>query len=431
MNGGNVQIYYYVTPGPAALATGYGIGGYGSGGYGTGVPPPTRTGTPITVVDYTLDNWGETLVACQDKGPIFVWNPSSGLRNGQLIPTAPIINTGVFVSMPLQIMIAYGISVLGVQDPLLLGWCTSGDYTVWTAAVSNLAGTYRIPRGSMIVGGMQGPQYGLIWTDIELWQMSYIGYPAVFGFNSLAAGCGLIAKFAYVILGTTVFWMSQKGFFALPAGGGVTPLPCEVWDVIFQNLDTNNLSKIRAAANSQFQEVAWYFPSINGNGENDTYVKFTPQFNAWDYGSLGRTAWIDQSIFGPPIGASSGTNYIYQHETSNDADGVAIQASFETGWFALAEGEDVVFCDLVQPDMRFGFLGQAQSASVQITMSYANYAQDTVYTNGSFTMQSGTPNFINVRFRGRLASIKISSDDLGTFWRLGGLRVRTALDGRL
>lgn len=432
MNGGDVQIVCWYIPAPILLATGFGINGFGDGEFGTGtsIPAPADA-QEISATDYTLDNWGADLIACPDNGPIFYWQPDSGIPIAQIIWEAPSINTGVFVSMPSQIMVAYGISTLGVQDPLLLGWCNAGDFTDWVASVTNLAGTYRIPRGSAIIGGMQGPLFGLIWTDIDLWAMSFIGYPDVFGFSELATGCGLIAKFGATILGTTIYWMSQKQFFSLPSGGGATPLPCPVWDVIFQQLDTNNLSKIRAATNSQFGEVIWFFPVAGGNGQNSMYVKYTPMFNAWDYGEMDRSAWIDQSVYGAPIAADSNLNYIYQHETSPDADGSPINASFSTGFFALSDGAEMMFVDQCYPDFVFSTYGGNSTASIQIAFSYANYAQSTVYSTMPYTCTSDGLSFLNPRFRGRLASISVSSQDMGSFWRLGGIRIRSAADGRI
>ena len=431
MNGGNAAIAYYVTQGPSALGVGYGDGGYGMGGYGNGVAAPVFEGTPITATDWTLDNFGGYLVACPNNGPIFIWGPETGLYNAQMLANAPVANTGILVSSAAEIIFAYGSSVLGIQDPLLNNWCNAGDYTNWTASVTNLAGSFRLSRGSRIVGALQGPQYIVEWTDLDVWAITFIGAPNVYSFQPLAEGCGLIAKFAAGVLGTTIYWMSQKQFFSLPSGGSVAPLPCTVWDFIFQNLDPANIASIRCAPNSQFGEISWFFPVKGGTGANTAYVKYTPQFNAWDYGYMTRSAWIDQSGFGPPIGADSVSNYIYQHETSNDADGVAMTPSFTTGYWALNDGEDYSFCDLVMPDMRFGQQGSPQTAIVNISFTYAAYAQSVTYSTPTFTMQAGNPPFLNPRFRGRLASMTISSNDLGSFWRLGGLRIRTAVDGRL
>lgn len=433
LNGGNVQIVYYLVPGQAGITGGYGVGPYGSGAYGVGSSsPPARSGVNLSSIDWSLSNWGGFLIASQRNGPIFVWDPNSGLNVAQMIPTAPVISTGTFVSMPAQILVAFGAEVLGIQDPLLIRWSTNSDYTTWVATVTNQAGSYRLTRGSRIVGAYQGPQYALIWTDLGIWSMTYIGQPFIFDFSILASGCGLIGKFAAATLGTTVFWMSQKGIYALPAGGSVTPVPCTVWDFIFQNLDTNNVEKIRCAVNSQFNEVGWFFPSMSGGtGENDSYIKFNMAMSAWDCGTLGRSAWIDQSELGAPIGANISPIYIYQHETSPDADGQPMLSSFTTGYWAMSDGEEMSFCDLVYPDMKFGYPGFTTSAEVQLSFNYADNAQDTVYTTPQYTMTSGGPGFLNVRLRGRLMSLTLQSSDVGTFWRLGGLRARTASSGRL
>lgn len=431
MNGGNAQYVYYTTPAQQTFGTGYGVGGYGSGGYGSGQSVNPTVGTPIVTTDWSLDNFGGYFVGCPLNGPVFLWNPQGGLQNATPIPQAPVINAGLFVAMPEQIIVAYGSSVLGVQDPLLINWCDAGQYTSWTATVTNQAGEFRIPRGSKIVGGMQGPLQGLIWTDLSIWAMAYIGSPYVFSFNEIASGCGLIGKHAAVTLGGTVYWMSQKQFFALPSGGSVTPIPCGVWDFVFQNLDTANVAKIRAAANSQFGEVTWYFPVAGGSGENTAYVKYTAAFNCWDYGFLGRSAWIDQSVFGAPIGADPVTQYIYQHETSPDADGAAMNPVATTGYFAFSEGQNIGTCNSVYPDMVFKSYGASTSAAVQIQFNYTNYATENGFQTPVYTMRSNTPNFLNPRFRGRLMQMTVSSSDLGSFWRFGALRMRVAPDGRL
>lgn len=430
MNGGNAQIVYWITPGPPTVGTGFGIGGFGTGGFGTGSTIPTHTGTPITATDWTIDNWGSFILACPYGGPIFSWSPDSGNLTAQIVasdPNTPTANGGIFVSMPQQILVAWGSSVLGIQDPLLINWSTVADFTVWTAAVTNQAGSFRIPRGSMIVGGMQAPLQGLIWTDLAVWSMQYIQPPLVFGFNELASGCGLIGRQAFFVLGTTVFWMSQKGFFALPAGGGVTPIECPVWDVIFQNLDTTNAYKIRGFANSQFNEGGWYFPSLSGGtGENDTYVKLNIE-GQWDYGSLVRSAWIDQSVLGPPIGAST-NGYIYQHEVSPDADGLPMNPSFQTGDWALSEGWNLMYVDKIWPDMKFQTFDGSGSASVQIVLYGRMYPNDAPRMYGPFTMTSSVE-YIDVSIRARLLSMQVQSNDLGSFWRLGNIRTRTAPAG--
>jgi hypothetical protein len=417
--------------------SGYGVNGYGTGGYGSGSNVAPSLGSPITAIDWTLDNWGQVLVSCPITTaatnttpfqPIYVWDPSSGATVATAIPQAPTVSDGIFVAMPQRQIIAWGSSFTGIQDPLLIRWCDVNNYYVWIGQVTNQAGSYRLPRGSRIVGAIQGPQQGLIWTDIDVWAMQYVGQPYIYSFNEIATGCGLIARKAAASINGTIYWMGPSSFFSL-SGGGVQPVACPVWDVVFQNLDQTNLYKIRAAVNSRFGEITWYYPTTTSGGEVAAYVKYNVNLGVWDFGTLGRSAWIDQSVLGPPIGADPSSLYIYQHETSNDADGAAMASNFQTGYFATNEGDFKVFVDQMWPDMKWGTYGGSQNATVNITFYAADYPGGTVTTYGPYSVTQGTA-FISPRIRTRLLSIAVGSSDVGSFWRLGNIRYRFQQDGK-
>jgi hypothetical protein len=432
MNSSEAQLVYYITLGPPAAGVGYGLGGYGLGGYGTGIVPTVQTGTPITASDWTLDNWGETIMACPLNGGIYYWSPTGGFSTASLVSTGPIFNAGMFVSTQSQILIAYGASEekdIGVdQDALLIRNSDQEDYTVWTESLTNQARRFRIPTGSRIVGGSPGAKFDLIWTDLDLWMMEYVGFPLVFTYNQVATSCGLIAEHAQTTFRGVTYWMGQSNFFAF-GGGGVQVMPCSVWDAVFQDLDQDNVHKIRCAPNTPFNEIWWFYPSASGGtGENDKYVKYNVVENAWDLGTLGRSAWIDQSVLGNPIAGTS-TSLVYQHEQGYDADGEPITATFTTGYFYLAEGEDYVFVDNWIPDLKYGTYAGAQAAQVSVTFNVVNFPGETPVSYGPYQFsQSST--YIPTRFRGRQASITLTSSDSGSFWRLGMCRYRFSSAGR-
>ena len=452
INSGNIRSQFYIAVGPQPTGAGFGVGGFGTGGFGVGTAPTATPGTAITASDWTLDNFGENLIACPAGGPIYFWSPSGSLQNAQILSgQVPLVNDGIFVAMPQRQVIAWGSSFTLQPDPLLIRWSDVADSTVWIGTATNQAGSYRIPTGSKIVTCIQGPQQGLIWTDLDLWSMQYIGAPLVYGFNKIGSNCGAISRKCVGQMGNTIYWMSQKQFF-MNAGQGPQPLPCPVWDVIFQNLKSGNdangipyTQHIRCAPNSQFNEIMWFYPSANGNGENDSYVKFNTVLNQWDFGSLGRSAWIDQSVLGPPIGAGT-DNYLYQHEIGNDAASgtttTAMQSSMQTGFFSIAEGDNIMYVDQIWPDMKWGTYSGNQNATVNMTLYWTNYAGDPTVSTGSyagapsnlvssttFPMTQSTE-YISCRIRARLIAVSISSNDVGTFWRLGGIRYRAAADGK-
>lgn len=434
MNGGNAEIVYYIAIGPAAGGIGYGLGPYGMGGYGTGTAPAVQTGTPVAATDWTSDNWGEILLACPTNGGIYFWDPTGGFANASLVSSAPPFNTGMFVSTSAQILITYGSTIaedIGVvQDPMLVQWSDSGNFFDFTPTDQNLARNFRIPIGSRIVTGLPVSNQNLIWTDLDLWVMNFIGFPNAYGFNMIGAGAGAASLHAVQPLRGGVYWMGKSNFFAY-AGSGVQVMPCSVWDAVFQNLNPAFLQNIRAMPNTAFNEVGWLYPSMASvSGENDSYVKFNivDPSQPWDQGMLPRSAWIDQNVFGPPLAAVS-SGVIYKQETGNDAAGQPMSWSYTTGYFRIAEGEDYPVCDQWIPDFKFGEFGQAQGAQIQMTFNVANYPGDTPISYGPYLVTESTK-YISTRFRGGLVSVTVSGNDIGSFSRLGYIRYRYSPQGR-
>jgi hypothetical protein len=425
---------YYKGIGPLPPGQGYGIGGYGKGGYGIGTSPALSGGTPIMSADWTLDNWGQILISCPLNGPIYEWSPTAGQPIAIIIEQAPSVNAGAFVAMPQRQIVAWGSTFNGIQDPLLIRWSDVDNYSQWIALITNQAGSYRIPKGSRIVQCIQGPQQGLIWTDLGLWAMQYVGPPYVYQFNELGTGCGLIGRKAAASVNGVVYWMGASQFYLL-SGNGVEPIRCPIWDVVFQDLDTSNLDRIRVAPNSRFGEIAWHFPTISNGGENYGYVKYNFVLDQWDYGFnstanpyVSRSAWINESVLGPPIGAAL-NSYIYQHETSPDADGQAMDSYFQTGYFVLSEADVKTFIDQVWPDMKWGYFNGSQNANILLTFYVADYAGQNPTVYGPFTLTQATT-YVTPRFRGRLVSIRIESNDIGSWWRIGNFRYRLQSDGK-
>lgn len=434
MNGGNVQIVYKIALGPQAGGTGYGLGGYGLGGYGTGVVPASQTGDDITAASWTTGNWGEILLACPLNDSIYYWQPGSGFQTASVIPGAPPYNTGIFISNTQQILVAYGSSVplgLGIQQqPLLVQWCDVGNFFEWEATSATQAGNFTIPTGSKLIGGLAAPNQNLLWTDQDLWAMNYIGPPEVFGFNKMGAGMGLVSAHSLQILRGGVFWMGPTNFYVY-SGGSANVIPCPIWDAVFQNLNTAFMSNVCAMPNTPFNEIGWLYPSINSvNGENDSYVKMNilEPGAPWDYGTLPRSAWIDQNIFGMPISATS-TGIIYSQETTNDSDGQPLAASFTTGDFYLSEGEQFVYIDQIMPDFKWNEFPGGTSAQIQLTFNVSNFPGDTPIAYGPYTVTQATE-YLSVRFRGRIMNVTASSSDLGSFWRLGSIKFRYNPSGR-
>jgi len=211
-----------------------------------------------------LANMGEQGLVLASGRQLEVYTPP--IENGpflSLVPTAPTKSNGMLVAMPQAQVILFGTEPVigsGVIDPLLIRFTDVGRYDVYTATATNQAGTYRLSRGSRIVGAIQAPQATLILTDTDLWQMSYVGPPLVYGFTIMGSGCGLVAPHAIGTLGRTTVWQGLKNFWQF-GDTALQPVPCTVWDYIFEDIDTVNINKCHAGSNGTTNELAFYFPS--------------------------------------------------------------------------------------------------------------------------------------------------------------------------
>ncbi|MEJ2123943.1 MAG: hypothetical protein P8Y47_03805 [Alphaproteobacteria bacterium] len=424
MNSGEASFTYDISMGPQVAGAGYGTGTYGTGTYGYGAAATTAEGTPISsVADWSLSNWSELLIASPEDGGVYWWGAGYGYQNTQLVSDAPIYNTGTFVSISEQVVFSYGSTVdtaVGAyHDPLLVRWCETGNFFTWPALKS-----FRIPHGSKCVGGAATPQRNLIWTDIALWSATYIGTLG-YGFREIGSNCGLIAKHAQAQLGGNVYWMGPKNFYVL--GATVGAIPCPVWDAVFQDLNPDYAHLCCAGSNTAFSEVFFFYPSASST-YCDKYAKLNTMTGEWDIGDLQRNAWLDQTVLSKPI-AITNKGLIYSHEDGNNADASPINASFTTGYFFIDEGRELLFVDRVIPDFKWGEFGGSQNATIKVTIYAVKWPGETPTEYGPYEVTASTQT-INKRFRARQMALKIESDDVDSFWRLGLVRFRYSQDGR-
>jgi hypothetical protein len=369
-----------------------------------------------------LDNLGENGLAQTTHGRLLVYkppplDPPGDPPTADPVLTAPSTGHGMFVAMPQAQVILWGSEPIldsGVIDPLLIRFSDVGTYDIWIAAVGNQAGSYRLSRGSRIMGAIQAPQTTLIFTDTDVWSMSYIGPPLIYGFTIMGTGCGLVAPHAVVTLGRTTYWRGADGFWKF-GDSGVQSMECSVWDYAFLDLDTDNINKCHAGANSYSDEVTFYHPSLSEpyrrgveeiegtvlSNEPDHYVKMNTNGPAWDKGVLGRTAWINTNIFGPPLGAD--LNYrVQQHETGFDDDDQPMRGVFaETGYSEIGDGTVIPMVDQCQPDFKwFG-----KNGGVNLTLKSLSYAGSKPRSHGPWSMTE-TTQFFNPRARGRHVAVR-------------------------
>lgn len=425
---------YTITAGAAATASGTVLENGGNAQLTLYNPATGGVQNNLEVESFSLDNWGEFLVAIPFGGPVCIWQPSQGPSTpAAAVPTAPLANTCGFVASQQQILVVCGTInfATGLFDPLLVRWSDVGDYTDFVPLSSNQAGSFRLQLGSVIIGAISTASRSLIWTDLALYSMQYEGTPLVFGFQPIGQNCGLIGPHAVGAIDDTVLWMSRKQFYTSASGSAPKQLPCPVWDRIFANLDAANVRHTVCVTNAYFNEATWYVPQSDG-----TVCKAKVQLDSgqWDYTILAvddlgnRSAAIDQNVFGPPLGAAP-DGAVYQEETGKNADRTPLVSRLLTGIAMIAEGDSYAFFKEIRPDVKFSNIQGAGVGTLLMTVYVYRNPQESPRIKGPYPVNARTRSII-CRGRGRGLQFEFKSTDLDSFWRLGRIEYNVQMDGK-
>jgi len=393
----------------ASISTGYGAGSYGVGLYNTPRPDSIIL---VPATSWTLDNWGEYLVACHSgDGRIFEWQldrttPAAAVP----LANAPTGNNAVIVTAE-RFVFALGAS----NNPRLVAWSDREDNTTWSPLGTNEAGSIELQTNGNIVCGEKVQGQTLILTDVDAHVATYIGGQFVYGFERVGTACGVVSTQASATTPAGCFWMGKDGFFAY-SGGSVQQLQSGVEDYVFSNINNDQISKVAAVVNGKYNEIWWFYPSSESQ-ENDQYVAFNYRDNIWFTGYMGRTTGVDSGAYMYPIYFCSTTNRPFDHEYGFDYHNVP-KPWAETGAIEIGSGDSVMKVVGLIPDER-------NKGDVTVSFKARFYPNGQEYTYGSYPLSSPT----SVRFTGRQITVRIDGETLDD-WRVGQIRLDAVAGGR-
>ena len=428
---------------------------------------------------WSLDNFGQVLVATIANGKTFTWNAgaaspttvrASTSTSGFSTSANPTASRLSLISPTTRHLCHFGtettIGNTSTQDDMFIRFSDQENINDYTATAINSAGDFRLQDGTKIVGAIKAKETILVWTDNALYTMKFIGAPFTFGFEQVGTNCGLIGKNAVVEIDGNAFWMSANGLFLFD--GTVKSLPCTVEDFVYDNLDTTKGQQVAAGINNLFTEVVWYYPTT-GSNYNNAYVVFnygetgrnTPG-GVWYTGTEARTSWIDAVVYPQPyatkfnstsngsfpavVGQDGlGQTQFFEHEVGTDQinqDGstttiTSFIKSFDFDLQAKQKdaqgrssgptiaGESFLALRRFVPDFK------TLTGNAVVTLAIKRYPQqsDTVSSLSPFTITSSTDKK-DTRARGRYLNVKIENKSSGEEWRFGTFKIDVQPDGR-
>jgi hypothetical protein len=464
--GGTITTTPYVTVGPILSTFGYGWGA-GQWGISTWGTARTTSNTDIDAASWSLDNFGELLIATVKNGQTFSWDPNAGAgvnTRATIIPGNPTASVLTRVSDRDRHLIHFGTETIignaATQDPMFIRFSDQEDIELYEPTSTNTAGTFRLDNGSRIVAAVKGKDYMLVLTDEAAYTMQFVGPPFTFSIRQVGTNCGCIGQHAAVFVDGAVYWMGDSGNFFV-FDGTVKTLSSSVEDFVFTTQgDSLGLNFVQgdiifAGHNSLYTEINWFY-SKAGSTEIDRVVTYNYKLQSWTTGTLARTTYEDSHVFDNPTatkyistltpntptinGVSNGGSYVFEHEvgvnevlnlTSTNSTDIVIPAYIKSGDFDLdIEGDGEFFIKIRRfiPDFKY------LDGNTKVTLFFRAYPADTTTAQGQTTVGpftvSSTTDKIDTRARGRLAAIKIENDALNDNWRYGIFRVDIQPDGR-
>ena len=476
---GSATVNPYVEVGPTIQTAGY---GWGTDTWSTDAWGTERTTSNVILEpgNWSLDNFGEVLVATITGGKTFTWN--AGASNARTIRAStstsgfstsnnPTSSRLTQVSDRDRHLFHFGtettIGDTTTVDPMFIRFSNQEDLNTYTPTAVNTAGSFRLDKGNKIVGAVSGKDYTLVLTDSSAYVIQFVGPPFTFSVKQVGTNCGLIGQHALSYSDGIVFWMSGEGGFFL-FDGTVKSIPCLVEDFVFTTdgdnlgINFNSSDVVYAEHNTLYSEVNWFYPK-SGSEQIDRVVTYNYSENLWTTGSLARTSYIDTGVFDVPYATeynktatpnisiqgvtnANGASTYYAHETGTDqvnsSGTTSIDAFIQSGDFDITarksalggstgladlrgDGEFIMSMKRFIPDFK------VLTGNSKVTLLLNNYPSDTASSSplGPFTITSTTDK-VDTRARGRLLAIKIENDAVGETWRYGTLRVDIQPDGR-
>lgn len=384
---------------------GYGTGPYGGSTYGT--PRTAGNGVPAKMRTWSLQNWGEDLIASFSDGEIYWWKRSSGPNTpAALLVNAPVDVQRVLVNADSEFVIAVGASdITGNADRMNVRWCSEANLTDWLPVilpVANTAGGQRLNFGSTLVAAIQSRGANFLWSDTQLYQMQFIGPPNIFGFTELGK-CSIVGPNAPIDVNGTIRFMGYDDFFIFD--GTLRVLPCEMWETVFEDFDRTQAQAVYCSSNRTKNEVQWLYPSSKVPGQMN-YVVFNYEDECWYGGIMPRTCYQDVSaaisgFFETPYAFNGG--YLYQHELGFDeveASGTVAMDWFLQSWDIGMNSDRGILINSMVPNF------DRLSKGLQFSYQQKNYPTEAATVVGPFIVTPTTTK-LDARAHGTQIALRI------------------------
>lgn len=355
------------TPGSNDIGalTGFGIGPFGASAYGT--LRNDQDALPIGVKRWSLDMWGENVLAAyENDGPIYEHTPSG--TEALPVSNSPEDLADIVVTSERIVM-----AIKNSPEIREVIWSDREDNTEWAPAPGNYAGSFKLEGSGRLIGIYKVLNQILILSETDAHVCTYIGAPFVYGFTLIGVQCQPVHSKAVVTAGKFVMWLGSQSFWMYD--GALRNIDCEIMDHVIDTLDPNYVSKMWTINIADFGEIWWFYQSKDAD-EVDSYITYNYVKGYWGFGKLSRTVGSAKGAFRSPIMVDA-DGQIFNHEQP----GVVVDDAYATsGPLELDNGQRNMAVRFIMTDTQ-------SVGDVSVELFSQQLPNDALYSHGVFPFE--------------------------------------------
>lgn len=359
----------------------------------------------VRAATWHLDNLGDTLLATLDtEGSLWRWDDTlySGATAGAAVAVTDATPGYVGTNNPADVL---GVIVAPERHTILLapggdrreiGFSSQGTYTDWTAIATNTAGSIKLQTRGEIVTARK-TRYGvLVFTNSDVHKLNYLGPPVVYATERIADATGPVGANAIAGSADILAWMSDSRFWYYD--GYVRPLPCDVADYVFGDINLDLYGLVSAGHNPEYSEIWWYYPRA-GEEAPSRYVGWNYRENTWITGDLPREHWHDSAALGYPVASSPyGGDRLREVEFDNATNTITVGAQADLSVYDVGQALKVRSKNTLPTGLSAGTTYymtaiNTDSGTLQLAASAADAESETVV---AFTSDGDGPHTLDV-----------------------------------
>lgn len=230
-----------------------------------------------STANWQFAQFGNLIFATQANAVLQVFDMSSSTAFANNAGSPP---QAAYIAVVGQFVVLSGL----LSAEYRIQWCSIDDTTAWVAGV-NQSDFQDFADGGLTRGIAGGDQYGIVFQDASIRQMTYApGSAVIFQITRIAEDQGLASPYSLVRSGPDILFYSSQGFQRLVPGGS-TPQPIgkEKVDRTFsENWDSANPQLFIGCNDPNSSRVHFAYKSLSGIAAAfDTVLTYDKILDRW------------------------------------------------------------------------------------------------------------------------------------------------------